>query len=73
MTQEVAEPRPKICWETRMPFGKHKGVMLHVVLATDKPWLRWCWENEIHMARPEVAFIFENISSNAMKDILRAR
>lgn len=70
---EASLTSKRLSWESTMSFGKHKGKMLLVVLATDKPWLRWAWENELHTAHPEIAFIFENVTPVEMKRILTSK
>lgn len=56
-------------WESRISFGKHTGMTLLNLLIIHKPYLRWCYENELHLKYDELLWLFENINSHEEKEI----
>lgn len=61
--------KEKITWSSLMPFGKWKDETLLNVLIKDKAYLKWCYENELHLKYDELMFIYENVSKSEGKEL----
>lgn len=65
----------KITWGSIFPVGKYssrgENLSLNAVKIKYPKYLKWCYENELHLKYPEINFIFENISSKEFDDIMK--
>lgn len=67
----------KISWSTKISFGKYgpkKGdnQTLLNVLIIDKPYLRYCYENNLHEKYSELKWLFENIKQHEFDRIMES-
>ena len=61
----------QITWGSKLGFGKYKDLSLITIKIKDPKYLKWCYENELHLKYETLNFVFENISTKELEDMLR--
>jgi hypothetical protein len=67
----MAEIITIITWGSKVGFGKYADLSLIALKIKDPKYLKWCYETELHISRPTIAFIFENIKEKEFDEIMR--
>jgi|GEM_PF-5363709 len=49
-------------WNSKISFGKHRGCSLLNLLITEKQYLTWAYDVELHLKYEELFWLFDNLS-----------
>lgn len=62
----------QITWKSLVGFGMYADLSLLMLKITEPNYLKWCYEQELHLTRPTIKFIFDNIKPHEFKEIMES-